>query len=213
MDILTLIVTVVLISVSGALAPGPLFFATLSYGTKLGAKSGLAFSIAHTIIEFPLVILLSMLVAFGSQTIAKEPIIRLLIGVAGGLALLILGALQIYDGLSSKFGASSERGVASKNPLFVGLVLTGLNPFFIGWWLTVGLELIVNAWAFAFLAGIGIMYLSHIWMDYVWLITVAYFAKMGMNVVGAKGYKAVVIVFGAVLIFFGLLFLTNLSGL
>jgi len=209
MDILTLIVTVVIISVSGALAPGPLFFASLSYGAKLGAKSGLAFSIAHTLIEFPLVILLSILVSFGSQTIANEPI-KLLIGVAGGLALLVLGALQIYDGFSSKLEKSSERKVALKNPLFVGLVLTGLNPFFILWWLTVGLKLIVDAWTFAFLAGIVIMYLSHVWMDYVWLTAVAHFAKMGMNVVGAKGYKAVVIIFGAALIIFGLLFLTSI---
>jgi len=210
MDLVTLIVTVVVISVSGALAPGPLFFATISYGTKFGAKSGLAFSIAHTVIEFPLVILLSILVAFGSKTITSEPIIRLIIGVAGGLALLVLGALQIREGLSSKSGKSSESVAASKNPLLVGLVLTGLNPFFIGWWLTVGLKLIIDAWTFAFLAGVGIMYLSHIWMDYVWLTVVAYFAKMGMNVVGAKGYKAVVIIFGAVLIFFGLLFLTSI---
>lgn len=210
MDILTLIITVVIISVSGALAPGPLFFATLSYGAKLGAKSGLTFSIAHTLIEFPLVILLTILVSIGSQTIANEPMIKLLIGVVGGLALLVLGALQIYDGLSSKFDKSSERRVASKNPLFVGLVLTGLNPFFIGWWFTVGLKLIVDAWTFAFLAGIGIMYLSHVWMDYVWLTAVAHFAKMGMNIVGAKGYKAVVIFFGAALIFFGLLFLSSI---
>jgi len=210
MDLLTLILTVVIISVSGALAPGPLFFATVSYGTKLGAKSGLVFSIAHTIIEFPLVIALSTVVALGSQTIAGESIIKLLIAAAGGLALLILGALQIYKGVFSRFDESSKSGVVSRKPLFVGLVLTGLNPFFIGWWLTVGLKLIVDAWAFAFLAGIGIMYLSHIWMDYVWLTAVAHFAKMGMNVVGAKGYKAVVIIFGAVLIFFGLLFLTSI---
>ncbi len=210
MDIATLILTVVIISVSGALAPGPLFFATVSYGTKLGAKSGLVFSIAHTIIEFPLVIALSTVIALGSQTIAGESIIKLLIAAAGGLALLVLGALQIYKGVFSRFDESSKSEMASRKPLFVGLVLTGLNPFFIGWWLTVGLKLIVDAWAFAFLAGIGIMYLSHIWMDYVWLTAVAHFAKMGMNVVGAKGYKAVVIVFGAVLIFFGLLFLTSI---
>ncbi|NIR87008.1 LysE family transporter [Candidatus Bathyarchaeota archaeon] len=210
MDLLTLIVTVVIISVSGALAPGPLFFATISHGTKSGAKGGLAFSIAHTIIEFPLVILLAISVAFGSQTIADESIIKLPVAVAGGLALLILGALQIRSGLSSKFDASRGCGVSSKNPLLVGLVLTGLNPFFIVWWLTVGLKLIIDAWALAFLAGVGIMYLSHIWMDYVWLIAVAYFAKMGMNIVGAKRYKVVVIVFGAVLIFFGFLFLASI---
>jgi len=206
MDILTFIITVVIISVSGALAPGPMFFATISYGAKLGAKSGLAFSAAHTLIEFPLVILL----ALGLLTVANEPIIKLLTGVAGGLALLVLGVLQIRDGLTSKFDVSSESKVVSKNPLFVGLVLTGLNPFFIGWWLTIGADLIIKALAFASLAGVMLMYVSHIWMDYVWLIAVAHFAKLGINVVGVRWYKAVVIVFGAALIFFGLLFLTSI---
>ncbi len=206
MDILTFIIIVVIVSVSGALAPGPLFFATISYGAKLGAKSGLAFSVAHTLIEFPLVILL----ALGLLTVANEPTIKLLTGVAGGLALLVLGALQIRDGLTSKFDTSSESRGASKNPLFVGLVLTGLNPFFIGWWLTIGADLILQALAFASLAGVVLMYVSHIWMDYVWLTAVAHFAKMGINVVGVRGYKVVVIVFGAVLIFFGFLFLTSI---
>ncbi len=206
MDILTFIIIVVIVSVSGALAPGPLFFATISYGAKLGAKSGLAFSVAHTLIEFPLVILL----ALGLLTVANEPTIKLLTGVAGGLALLVLGALQIRDGLTSKFDTSSESRGASKNPLFVGLVLTGLNPFFIGWWLTIGADLILQALAFASLAGVVLMYVSHTWMDYVWLTAVAHFAKMGINVVGVRGYKVVVIVFGAVLIFFGFLFLTSI---
>ena len=206
MDILTFIITVVIISISGALAPGPLFFATISYGAKLGAKSGLAFSVAHTLIEFPLVILL----ALGLLTVANEPIIKLLTGVAGGLALLVLGVLQIRDGLTSKFNTSSESRAVSKNPLFVGLVLTGLNPFFIGWWLTIGADLIIKSLAFASLSGVVLMYVSHVWMDYVWLTAVAHFAKRGINVVGVRGYKAVVIVFGAVLIFFGLLFLASI---
>jgi len=205
MEILTLIITVVILSVSGALAPGPLFFATISYGAKLGAKSGLGFSIAHTIIELPLVILL----ALGLLTIADKPTIKLLIGIAGGLALLVLGALQIRDGLSSKFDTPSKSKVTSTNPLFVGLVLTGLNPFFIIWWLTTGGYLIIMSLEFA-LTGLVIMYASHIWMDYVWLTAVAHFAKMGINVVGVRWYKAIVIVFGAVLIFFGLLFLTSI---
>jgi len=206
MDILTFIITVIIISVSGALAPGPLFFATISYGARLGAKSGLAFSVAHTLIEFPLVILL----ALGLLTVADKPTITLLIGVAGGLALLVLGALQIRDGITSKFDMSSESKEASRNPLFVGLVLTGLNPFFIVWWLTIGADLIIKALEFTF-AGVALMYVSHIWMDYVWLTAVAHFAKMGINIVGARGYKAVVIVFGAVLILFGILFLTSIS--
>lgn len=205
MDLLSLIVTVVLITASGALAPGPLFFATISHGAKSGAKSGLVFSIAHTIIEFPLVIIL----ALNLLTVADKPIIKFLTGVAGGLALLFFGVMQIRDGLTSKFDAPSESRVSPKNPLLIGLVFTGLNPYFIAWWLTIGADLIFKALTFASLAGVLIMYVSHVWMDYVWLTAVAHFAKMGMTVVGARGYKAVVIVFGVVLIFFGLLFLAS----
>ena len=60
MDTLSFIVTVVLITASGALAPGPLFFQTISQGIKIGARSGLIFSIAHTIVEFSLIRLLAL---------------------------------------------------------------------------------------------------------------------------------------------------------
>ncbi len=48
MDLFSFVVTVIILTASGALAPGPLFFATITHGTKHGAKSGLIFSIAHT---------------------------------------------------------------------------------------------------------------------------------------------------------------------
>jgi threonine/homoserine/homoserine lactone efflux protein len=89
---------VVVVTASGALAPGPLFFATIAHGAKSGAKSGLIFSLAHTIVEFSLVIAL----ALGLLTIANEPTIKLMIGVVGGAALLVFGVLQIRDSLVSK---------------------------------------------------------------------------------------------------------------
>lgn len=208
MDLLAFIVYIVIVTASGALAPGPLFFVVISHGAKSGAKGGLAFSVAHSIIEFPLVILL----ALGLLTVADEPIIRLLTGVAGGLVLLVFGAMQIRDCLSSKSGAPSGGGggLSAKNPLFLGLIFTGLNPYFIVWWLFVGGKLILDALAFASLAGVTIMYVSHVWMDYAWLTAVAYFAKMGTTVMGTRGYKVLMMVFGAVLICFGLLFLTSI---
>jgi len=43
--------------------------------------------------------------------------------------------------------------------------------------LTVGSNLILLALEFAALAGVVFMFLCHVWMDYIWLIAVAYFAK------------------------------------
>jgi len=201
---LTFIATVVVVTASGALAPGPAFFANIAQGTKSGAKGGLAFSVGHTIFEFSLVILL----AFTLQTVANEPLIKLVVGVAGGAALLIFGFLQIRDALIPKTAVSNMEKIPSKNPLLLGVLFTGLNPYFIIWWLTAGMPLIENALSLASFAGVLIMYVSHVWMDYVWITGTAYLAKKGTNMAGKKGYKTMMVIFGLILAFFGLYFIT-----
>ncbi len=203
MDAPNFVTTVILVTVSGALAPGPLFFATISHGTKAGAKSGLVFSVAHTLVEFTLV----MLLAVGLVTVANQPTVKLLVGVAGGLTLLFFGAKQICDSLKSKFGKPSSSDVASRNLMLIGLTFTGLNPFFIIWWLTVGAQLIFLSLEIAALAGVLLMYACHVWMDYVWLTAVAHFAKMGTSILELKWYRILMAVFGAFLVYFGLTFL------
>jgi len=202
---LTFIATVVVVTASGALAPGPAFFANIAQGTKSGAKGGLAFSVGHTIFEFSLVILL----AFTLQTVANEPLIKLVVGVAGGAALLIFGFLQIRDALIPKTAVSNMEKIPSKNPLLLGVLFTGLNPYFIIWWLTAGMPLIENALSLASFAGVLIMYVSHVWMDYVWITGTAYLAKKGTNLAGKKGYKTMMVIFGIILVFFGLYFITS----
>ena len=202
---LTFIATVVVVTASGALAPGPAFFANIAQGTKSGAKGGLAFSVGHTIFEFSLVILL----AFTLQTVANEPLIKLVVGVAGGAALLIFGFLQIRDALIPKTAVSNMEKIPSKNPLLLGVLFTGLNPYFIIWWLTAGMSLIENALSLASFAGVFIMYASHVWMDYVWITGTAYLAKKGINLAGKKGYKTMMVIFGIILVFFGLYFITS----
>ncbi len=208
MDLLNFVVTVIVLTASGALAPGPLFFITISHGARSGAKSGFVFSIAHTLVEFSLV----MLLAGGLLTVANEPSVKLIVGVAGGAVLLVFGALQIRGAIKSRFDESGSEGVATRNLLLIGLIFTGLNPFFVVWWLTVGASLILVALEIASFAGVVFMYGCHVWMDYVWLTVVAHFSKMGTNVVGLKWYRIVMAVFGAVLIYFGLTFLINSLG-
>lgn len=126
MDILAFAVTVVLVTASGALAPGPLFFATISHGAKHGAKSGLIFSIAHTIVEFSLI----MLFALGLITIASEPIVKVIIGIVGGIVLIAFGTFQIRNTLFSKSDDTKSKKVSSHHLFVIGLAFTGLNPYF-----------------------------------------------------------------------------------
>ncbi|MBU0498228.1 MAG: LysE family translocator [Candidatus Thermoplasmatota archaeon] len=203
MDLIGFAVTVVLVTASGALAPGPLFVATFTHGSRSGIKSGILFAVAHTVVEFSLV----MLLALGLLTVANQPVVRIGIGVAGGCVLLIFGLVQIRNAMARSQDISQSM-LPSKRRLFViGLAFSALNPYFIMWWLTVGAQLILLALEFALFAGVVFMYVCHVWMDYVWLGAVSYFAKRGKNIMGSKYYRPVLGVFGVVLVYFGVLFL------
>lgn len=213
MDVFSFVITVILVTVSGALAPGPLFFTVISHGMKSGAKGGLAFSIGHTLFEFSLVLFIAFILNFGVKPAAGESVMKLSVGIVGGLALIAFGVIQIYASAKSKTG-NYQKEVKSKSqkvrhPLVLGLAFTGLNPFFIVWWLTTGLTLIEQALAIASFAGVLLMYVAHVWMDYAWLTAIAYLAKKGVNILGSKGYRILIVVFGAVLIFFGMYFLVS----
>jgi len=111
MDLFSFVVTVVLITASGALVPGPLFFQTISQETKLGARSGLIFSIAHTVVEFSLI----MLLAFGLLAVRNEFFIRTIIGILGGVVLIVFGLYQIVNSLKKKRYKSEARGAIASS--------------------------------------------------------------------------------------------------
>jgi threonine/homoserine/homoserine lactone efflux protein len=204
MNLLDFVATVVVVTASGALAPGPLSFGILMHGSKMGARSGFSCAIGHTLVEFPLVLAL----ALGLLAAASQPMIKSVIGLVGGLGLIGFGVLQIYETVKSKANLSDTSGTRSlpASSIVLGLALTGLNPYFILWWLTIGSILIVQALAFAAIIGVLIMYVSHVWMDYAFLTTLAYFAKKGKSIVGSKYYKLVLIAFGLILVYYGLSF-------
>ncbi|PVX25390.1 MAG: lysine transporter LysE [Candidatus Bathyarchaeum sp.] len=208
MDPLNFAATVIVLTASGALAPGPLFFVTITHGAQSGTKSGIIFSIAHTIIEFTLV----MLLALGLLSVANQPTIRLAIGTAGGAALIIFGTMQIRSSIHQTDKTKTKQK-DTKNLFLMGMALTGLNPYFIIWWLTIGANLILLALEFAGLAGVIFMYACHIWVDYAWLTLVASFAKKSTKILQFKWYRLMITIFGAVLIYFGISFLLDALAL
>ena len=210
MNLFDFIVTVVVVTASGALAPGPLFFGLLVQGSKEGAKSGFSSAIGHTLVEFPLV----MALAFGLLAVASQPAIRFVIGLVGGVGLIGFGLLQIYQTIKNKPTSvgTNETKTLRTSSVVLGLALTGLNPYFILWWLTIGSVLIVQALAFAALVGVLIMYVAHVWMDYAFLTALAHMAKKGRNVVGSRYYKLALIAFGAILVYFGVIFVRGAIG-
>ena len=193
--------TVVLISTSGVLSPGPLFFANLIYGSKHGYKAGLKCSYGHTIVELPLILLL----AFGVLSLEAFPAFKPTISIVGGITLIGFSIIQIIFAIKKKQNTVQTR----YSPLLIGIIFSALNPFFIIWWLTIGMKMITDALILASMVGLAFMFITHIWMDYAWLTTIAHLAKKGVKVIDSKYYSILLLGLSGALIYLGVNFISE----
>lgn len=181
------------------MAPGPLFTANISQGLRGGGKAGIQMAIGHTIVELPLVILLGI----GVFSLGIFPEFRTIISVLGAIVLFVFAGIQIKTVLQRK---ETKNFNSKHGAVFTGVILSALNPFFIIWWLSIGFKLISDAmliWAFV---GILIVFVLHIWMDFVWLYSTAYLASKSTKILSSRNYKILMIVLSSMFIYFGISF-------
>lgn len=202
-EIIEFAIIVIIISASGVMAPGPLFAANISYGLREGAKSGIKMAMGHTIVEFPLVILLGI----GVFSLEIFPEFRMIISIVGAITLFVFALVQIKTVLQNNKNITST---PKHGPLVTGIVLSALNPFFIIWWLTIGFKLISDAmliWAFS---GIVIVFFLHIWMDFAWLGGISFLASKSSKILSNRNYKFIMIGLSLLLVYFGITFLVDI---
>ena len=193
--------SVVVISLSGVIVPGPLLAVTIAKGPE-GPHAGAWVSLGHGIVEMPLI----ALIALGFGTLFKSPPFTLAVGFLGGAMLVYLGAgiLRARGDLAAGAGNLPYRAVPS------GALATLMNPYFFIWWATVGAALVVKASAWG-VAGLVLFGLVHWSCDFgwYWLVTA------GMSRGGARAGRLPRVVYlcsGALLIGFGLWFLWGAYG-
>jgi threonine/homoserine/homoserine lactone efflux protein len=208
MNVLDFGIEVIALSASGVLAPGPLFFANLAYGTRHDKWSGIKVAYGHTTVELPLIIIL----AAGLFTFDTAKKYANVVGLVGGIAILAFAGLQIASILKEKRGHNAPTISGSKGPFIVGVTLSALNPFFILWWFTVGLKLISDSAAFGVALGVVILFALHIWMDYVWLVSTAYLASRGAFALRSRYYPILFLGLTVVLIYYGVSFVSQAAS-
>ena len=196
-------VMVIVISASGVMSPGPLFAANIVYGLKEGKMAGLKMATGHTIVELPLIILLGV----GTISLENFPEFRISFTIIGAIGLFVFAGLQIKSIFKNNFEKKTNRG---NNSFLAGIFLSALNPFFIIWWLTIGFILItesISIWGFS---GILILFVFHIWMDYVWLFLIAGLASKAKDILSNNNYKILIIGLSILLVYFGVDFLLQI---
>lgn len=204
-DIVRIIYTTVLVSASGALSPGPLTIITFTLGSRYGWKGGLMVALGHTLVELPYIILLYFFIS--SIEVLLQGAVGHVITLAGASIVMFFAVSTIRDALGSlRSGViSSATKSVLRHPIVIGILFTGLNVWFLIWWLSIGIGLISLATsASTSLIGIFIIFLSHIWLDYLWLGLVAEAGRKGTKLVGSKGYSILMGVLGVVLALFSI---------
>lgn len=190
-------VAVIIVSASGVMAPGPLFASTIASGAKQ-RLAGLKIAIGHTVIELPLVLGIGL----GVLSMESFPQFRTIIAVLGAASIFGFAILQIRSTICGTTIKNTRYG-----PYFTGILLTGLNPFFLVWWFSIGIKLISDAMVLWSAWGILIMFVIHIWMDFAWLGFVSMISSKGTKLLSARSYKIFMIGINGAMIYFGVSFL------
>ncbi len=204
---LQLLGTFFIISLSGALSPGPLTTMAIAEGSRRGKWSGWWLSVGHGLVEALYVGLIALVLWLGRDSLLEQPLVAGLIAVVGGAFLAWMGWGLARSAWRYELTLAGE---AAKQARF-GLVPTGVffslgNPYWWIWWALVAPLYIRQSLAWG-LAGVAVLYFIHWLADFGWLTGLAWLTGSGKSLVSPGLYRWVMIVCGAALLFFGISFL------
>jgi threonine/homoserine/homoserine lactone efflux protein len=192
MSFLAFLLEAVLISLSGVLAPGPVTTLVVGKGNK-SPHAGALVAVGHGIAEFPLMIG----VFYGVGHLLELPNAKAVIALVGGLFLLWMG-VDMLRSVTQQIEAHDS----NHSPVVAGLLLTVGNPYFLVWWATVGAALILRSVRFGLLGFLAFA-LAHWSCDFAWDYLLSALSFKGGQVFGRRFQRAVLLVCGGFLTFFG----------
>ncbi len=190
---LPFLLTVVTISLSGVMMPGPMFAVALAKSYK-SPWTGSQIALGHAVVEIPLI----LLIYFGFAPFFQNNVVRLVLSIVGGGMIIWLGI--------SMFHARARIAEKGKdlpyNAFVAGILTSGFNPFFLLWWATVGSLLIMKALDFSTI-GLVVFIIAHWLCDLVWLSFVSALIYRTHSLWGKKFQQGVFIACSLLLVGFG----------
>lgn len=191
----------VVISLSGVMSPGPMTAAVISHGGR-SAASGIYVALGHGVVEFPLIFLIFL----GAGNVFENMWVRVAIGALGGAYLIYMGRGLIRP---PEGDGTEWVGVAYKGSAFsTGIALSVGNPYFLLWWATVGVGLVIGAVSFG-TAGLVIFAIVHWLLDLIWFAVLSFASNRGVKTFGTGFMRKVNAACGVALFFFGGVFIIN----
>lgn len=190
---------VVIISLSGVMMPGPMFAVALakSYRTPL---AGLQMAAGHAVIEVPLILVIYL----GFARFFASTAVQIALSLVGGGMIIWLGVSMFR----------SRREVVDRgknlpyNGFVAGILMSGLNPFFLLWWATIGSMLLMQVAGFG-VPGLAALTAVHWLCDAVWLSLVSLFVYRTQSFWNRRVQEGVFMACSLLLVGFGSWFIVS----
>jgi len=203
--LLTIFVGAFVVGLSGAMAPGPVLTVTISETLKRGFKAGPLIVLGHAFLEIGLL----LLIAAGLGPFFQHPVVTTVFLSAGGAVLLWMGGQMVITNKKTTENALNAKGTESPyGPVLAGIVLSLTNPFWIIWWVTVGMGFVMQSLEFG-IAGLLSFYFGHILADLAWYSFVSFSVSAGRRLCPPMLYRIVFITCGIALLCLGGLFISR----
>ncbi|MCL5269781.1 MAG: LysE family translocator [bacterium] len=188
---------------SGAIMPGPLLVAVIEQTPLqgIGAMAGLI--TGHAILEFILLVFLIL----GLRSAISRPSVRAAIGLIGGTALFYMSCDMLRHGWQLTLNLGAQAGVAYSWPklMILGAVICAANPYFTGWWATIGVGQLAQMSPRTTTEYLG-FYLGHEAADYAWYGLVSLIIITGRRWITDGVYQSLILGCGAILMVLSLWF-------
>ncbi len=190
-----------IVSLSGALAPGPLIVTTVRESSYMRSfKPGVFLSLGHALAEAPVTLMLT----YGLLNVSKDfyPIVSIL----GGIFLIAMSILSFLKKANSVEAQGAAQAHGPLTMIALGATISVSNPYWITWWLTIGAAYVSKSLPWGAL-GIVLFYISHQMGDFAVLGSVSKLMASGARSLGEKGLKILVAVCNIAIIAIGVSFM------
>ena len=196
---LPIILSVIAISLSGVMTPGPMFAVTVTKSYQ-SPWAGAKISLGHAIIEVPLI----LLIYFGFSRFFQNDVVQIVLSLVGGGMLIWMG-ISMYRSRRDVVESGKDLPYGA---ITAGIIMSISNPFFLLWWATAGMTLIMKFLKFG-TAGLPVFILTHWTCDLIWLSIVSLVIYRTKTLWGKKFQSGIFIICSLLLLGFGVWFVVS----
>jgi threonine/homoserine/homoserine lactone efflux protein len=180
--------------------PGPLLALTIGEVTRRGFWAGPQLILGHGILEIALLVAL----VAGLSELMENDLVPVVAGLLGGTILVGMGLMTMRQ-VQRKVGmpeAERQAGRPSRMLVLTGVVGSISNPYWLIWWITLGMAYLVWSLKLGF-AGVASFFTGHILADLAWYSLVAFIIATGRRVISDAVYQGLLMACGLALLSLG----------